>query len=157
VAVLAGETHAMLGRHPWLGQAFGNHVLYGPGKARYDDCSLALYEAAGFSMADADRAAATVFIFVLGCALAPAAQASLKRQLARDGVDADEALAESMAKSVEIASQFPRLRERLDTAAAAEYAAAPDSSFEFGLRTVLDGLEAGLRAPGGIRGGAEAG
>jgi AcrR family transcriptional regulator len=143
-AALAASTHAMLGRHPWLGQALGTHVLYGPAKARCDDHSLALYERAGFAPADADRAAATVFIFVLGSALAPAAQASLTRRLARGGADVEQTMAETMAKSVEIASRFPRLRERLDTAAAAEYAGAPESTFEFGLRAILDGLEAGL-------------
>jgi hypothetical protein len=56
----------------------------------------------------------------------------------------------SMAKAREIATQFPRLRTRLGTAAAS-YGAAPDNSFEFGLQAILDGLEAHLiarRTPG---------
>ncbi|GGY60742.1 hypothetical protein GCM10010363_47820 [Streptomyces omiyaensis] len=90
---MAGGTHAMPTRHPWLGQAFGSHLLYGPGKSRFDDHGLALYERAGFAPADADRAAATVLVFVLGSALG---------------------------------------------------AAAPDSTFDFGLRAVLDGFAATL-------------
>jgi hypothetical protein len=39
------------------------------------------------------------------------------------------------------------LRARLDTAAA-DYGAAPEHSFEFGLQAILDGLEARLVAPG---------
>lgn len=73
----ADGMHAMLTRHPWLVQAFGSHLLYGPGQARYNDVSLAVYEKAGFAADDADRAAGTVFTFVLGSTLGPAAQVSL--------------------------------------------------------------------------------
>jgi AcrR family transcriptional regulator len=138
---MATGLHAMLTRHPWLGQAFGSHLLYGPGKARHDDHSLAVYEKAGFADADADRAAATVFIFVLGCALGPAATVSLNRRLSRNGANAKQLLIDTMAKATEIAMQFPRLRTRLETAAA-DYAAAPDHTFEFGIQAILDGLEA---------------
>ncbi|MCX5208820.1 TetR/AcrR family transcriptional regulator C-terminal domain-containing protein [Kitasatospora sp. NBC_00240] len=137
--------HAMLTRHPWLGQAFGSHLLYGPGKARHDDHSLAVYETAGFAPADADRAATTVLVFVLGSALAPAAQVSLTRRLGRSG-DAERQLADTVARSIEIAREFPRLRERLGTDAAVDYAATPGNSFEFGLQAILDGFEARLAA-----------
>ena len=76
-AQMATDLHAMLTRHPWLVQAFGSYVVFGPGRARHDDHSLALYEAAGFTGAQADRAMATVFTYVLGNALGPAAAASL--------------------------------------------------------------------------------
>src|SRR4051794_13940884 len=82
---MACDLHAMLLRHPWLVQAFGSYVTYGPGKARHDDHSLAVYEAAGFIGARADQALTTVFTFVLGHALGPAAAASLARKLGRDG------------------------------------------------------------------------
>src|SRR5437016_4478645 len=29
---MATNLHAMLTRHPWIGQAFGTYVIYGPGK-----------------------------------------------------------------------------------------------------------------------------
>src|SRR4029450_13241319 len=78
---MATELHAMLTRHPWLVQAFGAYVVFGPGKARHDDHSLAIYEAGGFTGARADQAMTTVFTFVLGNALGPAAVASLTRKL----------------------------------------------------------------------------
>jgi AcrR family transcriptional regulator len=140
---MATGLHAMLTRHPWLVQAFGSFLMFGPGKARHDDHSLAIYEAAGFTGARADQAAATVFTYVLGNALGPAAAASLTRKLSRDGGNAEELMRDSMAKAREIAAQFPRLRARLGTAAA-DYGAAPDNSFEFGLQAILDGLEAQL-------------
>ena len=124
-------------------QAFGSFLLSGAGKARHDDHTLAIYEAAGFSGAQADQAAATVFTFVLGNALGTAADASLKRKLSREGGNADELIRDHVAKATEIAAQFPRLRARLDNAAA-DYGAAPEGSFEFGLRAILNGLEAEL-------------
>jgi AcrR family transcriptional regulator len=140
---MATGLHAMLTRHPWLVQSFGSFLLFGPGKARHDDHTLAIYEAAGFTGARADQAATSVFTFVLGNALGPAAAASLTRKLSRDGGNADELMRDHMAKAREIATQFPRLRARLGTAAAA-YSAAPEGSFEFGLQAILDGLEAQL-------------
>ncbi|MEU6478161.1 TetR/AcrR family transcriptional regulator C-terminal domain-containing protein [Streptomyces sp. NPDC047017] len=143
--------HAMLTRHPWLGQAFGSHFLYGPGQSRHNDLSLAIYEKAGFGAADADRAAATVFVFALGSALGPASQISLTRRLARNGEDAEQRMNDAMASATETALRFPRLRERLGTPAAEQYAAAPEDAFVFGLRAVLDGFEARLAAADDIR------
>ena len=142
---MATALHAMLTRHPWLVQAFGSQVLFGTGKARHDDHTIAIYEAAGFTGEQADQAAASVFTFVLGNALGAAAAASLTRKLSRDGGNAEELIHDSMAKASEIAAQFPRLRARLQTAAAG-YGAAPDNTFEFGLQAILDGLQARLTA-----------
>ena len=139
-AAMATDLHAMLTRHSWLVQAFGSQVLYGPGKASHDDHGLAVYEAAGFTSAQADQAAVTVFTFVLGHALGAAAAASLTRKLSRDGADGGDQLSARMAEAREIAARFPRLRARLGTAAAG-YGAVPDASFEFGLRAILDGLQ----------------
>jgi AcrR family transcriptional regulator len=143
---MATGLHAMLTRHPWLMQAFGSFLVFGAGKARHDDHTLAIYESAGFSGAQADQAAATVFTFVLGNALGTAASASLTRRLGRSGGDAQELLREHLAEATAIAAQFPRLRARLGAASAEDYAAAPEGSFEFGLRAILDGLEAQLAA-----------
>jgi AcrR family transcriptional regulator len=144
-ASMATDFHAMLARHPWLVQAFGSYVVYGPGKSRHDDHSFAIYEAAGFTGADVERAATTVLTFVLGSALGPAAEASLRREIARDGRDSDELMHDSVAKATEIAKRFPRLRAHLVSASASPDGATPEHTFEFGLEAVLDGLEARLR------------
>ncbi|MEU9124433.1 TetR/AcrR family transcriptional regulator [Streptomyces sp. NPDC048506] len=140
----ATGVHAMLTRHPWLVQAFSSHLLYGPGKARHDDLSLAVYQKAGFLADDADRAAGAVLVFVIGSALGPAIELSLKHRLSKDGADAEQLMADAMTRATETAMQFPRLRERLTTTAATEYAAAPDNTFAFGLQSLLDGFEARL-------------
>lgn len=136
---MAVGLHAMLVRHPWLVQAFGAYPLYGTGKARHDDHGLALYEAGGFQGVEADQAFATVFTFVLGQALGAAAEASFTRKLAREG-NAEELMREQHEQAVEVAKQFPRLRQRIESPSA-EYAAAPEGAFEYGLSAVLDGLE----------------
>jgi AcrR family transcriptional regulator len=115
---MAAGLHAMLTRHAWVVQAFGSYPLFGPGKARHDDHLLAIYEAAGFPAAKADQATAAVCTYVLGNALGPA-----------------------------VATQFPRLRARLETPTA-DYYASPEHSFEFGLEAILDGLEAQLIGAG---------
>jgi AcrR family transcriptional regulator len=146
-AAMAAGLHAMLVRHPWLLQAFGSFLVFGPGKARHDDHTLAIYEAAGFSGARADQAAASVFTFVLGNALGAAADASLTRRLSRDGGNAAELIRDHVAHATELAAQFPRLRARLEAGpddAVTDYGAAPGGSFEFGLRAILDGLAAQL-------------
>ena len=155
---MAASEYAMLTRHPWLVQAFGSYQLYGPGKARHDDHNLAVYEAAGFVGVEADQATSAVFTFVLGNALGPAAAASFTRKLGRDGGDVQALMQANRAEIVGVAAQFPRLRARIELPPA-EYAAAPDGSFEFGLQAVLDGLEARLAAqarpgaPGQVRSG----
>ena len=151
---MATELYTMLIRHPWLVQAFGSFLLFGAGKARHDDHTFAVYEAAGFAPPQAVQAATTVFTFVLGHALGPAAASSLEKKLNRDG-GAQKLMRAGMAKAKKIASQYPRLRAGIHTAAA-EYGAAPRKSFEFGLRAILDGLEAqllarGMRSPGRTR------
>jgi hypothetical protein len=124
---MATDLYAMVIRHPWLVQALGSYVVYGPGKARHDDHSLAIYEAAGFTGERADRAIATVFTFVLGNAIGPAAASALTRKLGRDGGNATELLRDHLAGAREVAARFPRLRDRLDTAAV-DYGAAPEHS-----------------------------
>jgi AcrR family transcriptional regulator len=143
---MANDLYAMFTRHQWLVVAFGSHVFYGPGKARHDDHSLAVYETAGFVGGEADRATATVFMFVLGDALGESATVSLTRRLSRDGANAEEQLRDAVAKAWEIAMPYPRLRARREAFADADYAAAPDESFEFGLQVIFDGLEGQLAA-----------
>ncbi|WP_406079511.1 TetR/AcrR family transcriptional regulator C-terminal domain-containing protein [Micromonospora sp. NBC_00858] len=143
---MAVDLYEMFTRHPWLVQAFAAHVLYGEGKARHDDHSLAVHEAAGFTGAQADQAASAVFTYVLGNAAGAAATASLTRKLTRDDTTAEEQFQDAMGKAKEIAIRYPRLRTRLETPAATDYAAAPDDAFEFGLQALLDGLERQLTA-----------
>jgi AcrR family transcriptional regulator len=140
---MAGNLHAMIVRHPWLLTAMSTHLIYGPGKARHDEHLLAVYEAAGFTGRHADRAVNTVFVFTLGQALGEASDVAWRRRLRRDGGDEEERLRDAFMWVTDIATRFPRLRARVEALSEAE----PDESFEFGLQTILDGLEAQLATP----------
>jgi AcrR family transcriptional regulator len=131
----------MLTHHPWLVQALGSHLLRGHGKARYDDHSLAVYEKAGFAGAQADRATAVVFMFVLGNAIGESAAVSLRRRLRLEGSNADDLIRETIAQQIKVAQEFPRLQSRIATITDADYSAAPERSFEFGLDVIFDGLQ----------------
>ncbi|MBO0808697.1 MAG: TetR/AcrR family transcriptional regulator C-terminal domain-containing protein [Actinobacteria bacterium] len=143
---MAAGLYAMLTRHPWLVQAYGSVLVFGPGKARHDDHALAILEAAGFTPDQADEAAAILSAYVLGNALGPAAAAAAARRLGRDGRDAAQVTSENLARAKEIAARFPRLRARLETPAA-QTSVPPEGSFEIGVDAILDGLERRL-APG---------
>jgi AcrR family transcriptional regulator len=149
---MAKDQYAMLTRHPWLVQAMGSQVLYGPGKARHDDHNLAVYEMGGFVGAEADQAVSIVFMYVLGNAFGASASASLRMQLRRHGGDAEARIRELVAKQTEIAAQFPRLYARMGSVDQSDYYAAPEKSLEFGLEAIFDGLErqlsSGRRAAG---------
>ncbi|MEO6703358.1 MAG: TetR/AcrR family transcriptional regulator C-terminal domain-containing protein, partial [Jatrophihabitantaceae bacterium] len=133
---MAKDMYTMLTRHPWLVQAMGRYLFHGPGKARHDDHSLAVYEMAGFIGAEADQATATVYLFVLGSAMGEAASVSLHRRLANQGGNADDLIRESMQEQTKIAMQYPRLRARIDSMDGSGYYAAPDKTFEFGLEAI---------------------
>ena len=144
---MAAELHGMLTRHPWVLHTFGSYLTYGHGKARYDDANIAIFETAGLAGTQVDQAITTVYTFVLGHALGTAAPASLRRRLARNSADPEEAIRDRMEQARQIAVTFPRLKARLETPSAG-YASAPEDSFEFGLTVILDGLATTLAESG---------
>lgn len=139
VTAVASGVHAMISRHFWLLTAMSTHLIYGPGKARFDDHCLAVYESAGFSEPDADQASATVLMFVIGAAQGEAAESAWRARLRRAGADEEQQLQETIVRISEIAQQFPRLRVRTMPSADSGV-----DTFAFGLNAILDGLEARL-------------
>ncbi|WP_280370970.1 TetR/AcrR family transcriptional regulator C-terminal domain-containing protein [Nocardia wallacei] len=137
---MATGMYAMLTRHPWVVQAQAGYLLYGPNTSRHHEHVLGVYEKAGFDEAEADRAAAAVFMFVLGNAVGASADIAVKRRFAQGGDNAEAQLAQAMSEATDIAARYPRLRGRIERAAATEHNAAPVASFEFGLAALLDGL-----------------
>jgi hypothetical protein len=77
------------------------------------------------------------------CSATPSAQPRrprLRGSSAAGAVMPKRGYGTALAKARDVATQFPRLRARPATAAA-NYAAAPDNTFEFGLKAILEGLE----------------
>lgn len=141
---MADGMYTMILRHPWLVSAMSTHLVYGPGKARHDDHLLAIYEAAGFTGRDAEQAMKVVFTFVLGTALGAASEVAWKARLGRGGGDEDEQARAMAARMTEIAMRFPRLRASSDGWTGDDPAATSGLALEFGLQTILDGLQARL-------------
>jgi AcrR family transcriptional regulator len=141
---LVQDTYAMVKRHPWLVPAISTYFVHGPGMARFQNHSYAVYEAAGFKGRDLDWAVNTAFTFVAGTALLDATQAAAAKAKASDPAD----------RTDEIAAQYPRLRERTAVLSGADAAELLSRSFAFGLDTILDGLEARLCGEGGAGGAA---
>ncbi|MEU6714459.1 TetR/AcrR family transcriptional regulator C-terminal domain-containing protein [Nonomuraea sp. NPDC046802] len=146
---LAGGAHAMVSRHFWLITTMTTHLVHGPGKARYDDHCLGVFETAGFSGPDADQAAATVLMYVIGAAQGEAGELAWRAKLRRAGADGEQRLRETLDQIVETAQQFPRLRARAMPSAEAVTALPDECTFEFGLNIILDGLAARLASATG--------
>ena len=135
---MARDLYAMIMRHPWLVPAMSSHLIYGPGKARHDDHSLAVFEAAGFSGRDAEQAATVVLTFVLGRAVGATAEVAWRARLRRAGGDEQVQMQEVVERVSAIAMQFPRLRAR-GRAWAEGDRTLPSQDLEFGLQARLAG------------------
>jgi AcrR family transcriptional regulator len=143
---MASGLYAMATRHPWLGSAMGTHLIYGPGKARHDDHCIAIYEAAGFTGMDLEMAMNTVYMFVIGTAFAEGVEVASRARHRRDGGNEEEYIRDVIARVSEVAMRFPRLRAHLEAMGEPNLGVSAGQSFEFGLQTILDGLQAQLAA-----------
>jgi AcrR family transcriptional regulator len=143
--LMSRELFSMLVRHPWVVQALSSYLMRGPGKARYDDYGLAVFEKAGFVGVEADQALFVVFMFVLGNSIGESAAVTLRRRLRQEGSNADELIQQALNYQLKVAQDFSRLQSRIATFADTDYYAAPDQGFDLGLEVIFDGLEARLR------------
>ena len=137
-AALARNTYEMLTRHHWLVTATSTHYVYGPGMARYQDHNYAIYETAGFEGTDLDWAYNTVFHFVLGVAVGESQRTVMLARLSKAG---DAEMVDRARRAEEIAGEFPRLKARIEATSTNDPAAATRGSFDYGIETILDGLE----------------
>jgi AcrR family transcriptional regulator len=143
--IMARSFYAMLTRHLWLVQAMSAYFVYGPGKASHDEHCLSIYERAGFAGAEADWALNTVYLFIAGRALGEAANAARMRRMDPDPQVQAEQMRQVMSQIVESVKPFPRLSARIEAYEEPD-PAEPERSFEWGLATIFDGLEARLAA-----------
>lgn len=140
---LARNTYDMLIRHHWLVSAISTHYVYGPGMARYQEHNYAIYQAAGFEGAELDRAYETVFNYVAGIALSKSYEMAMRARLAEED-DGEARFAALLRRAEETASEFPRLKARIEAQRDIDPARAERESLGYGVHTILDGLEARL-------------
>ncbi|UNO41132.1 TetR/AcrR family transcriptional regulator [Streptomyces sp. MST-110588] len=132
-------------RHPWVASVLGQVGLahLGPNLTRVSERMLAVFQAAGFTVEEADRAMSTVIAYVIGMTTSEAAYLSM---LARSGRSEREWLEQLRPAAEEAVRDHPRLSEGY----AAQHGKDPremrDENFTYGLDRVLDGLEVRLRS-----------
>ncbi|MGC7102655.1 TetR/AcrR family transcriptional regulator [Amycolatopsis lurida] len=147
----AQSVRSMIVRHPWIASALGNVGLshLGPNVMRLNEGMLGIFEDAGFSLPEADRALGAMFSFVIGMGITEAAWLTM---LARSG-QTEREWGEVLRPAVEAATApYPRLsRLFTESTAHADLTEEREDSFEYGLARVLDGLESRLAQESGTR------
>ncbi|MBT2544787.1 TetR/AcrR family transcriptional regulator C-terminal domain-containing protein [Streptomyces sp. ISL-44] len=134
---------AMALRHPWVASVLGQVGLahLGPNLMRMSERMLALFQAAGFPVGEADLAMKAVISYVVGATTSEAAYLSL---LARSGQSEQEWL-ESLRPAAEQAlAGHPLLAEGQSAQESGDPRRMREENFDYGLQRVLDGLEARL-------------
>ena len=145
-ASLSASAHSlrsMILRHPWMASLLGQVGLayLGPNVMRLNERMLALCEAAGFSLEEANQAMSAVAAYVIGSGTSEAAWLTL---LARSGQN-ERDLTERLRPAVEQAAQpYPRLRRHFAAYVRQDPQRSRDDDFTYGLDRILDGLEARL-------------
>jgi AcrR family transcriptional regulator len=132
-------------RHRWVVSELDHVVAAVPGPNLKDatERMLAVFEAAGFPLPEAERALNTVSAYVAGIALS---EAALHGLLARQGQSPQEWLDEQMRASDDVTEGHERLRTVTTAYAGQDPQQAMDGDFEYGLERVVDGLQARLDA-----------
>ncbi|WP_242907318.1 TetR/AcrR family transcriptional regulator [Actinomadura terrae] len=132
-------------RHPWVASLLVGEVgvtHLGPNLMLLTDHMLTLLRAAGFDLAEADRATKTVFTYVLGAATSEAA--ALNRIALAGDTEAEwlDALRPAL---TQITGPYPQLAALFDSLTGTDPRTTRDEQFDYGLQRVLDGLHVRLR------------
>lgn len=147
-ATCARSLRSMILRHPWMVSVLDQVGLtqLGPNMMRLSDRMLALFEAGGFALVEADQAMKTVIAYVLGMS---GGEAAMLTRLA-GGDQNEREWMEGLWPSAEGAAQaHPRLRELYAAYRDHDPEQNREENFTYGLDRVLDGLQARLGSPAG--------
>jgi AcrR family transcriptional regulator len=128
-------------RHRWFASVLGEAGLasFGPSTMRMMDSALAVFEAGGFSLEEADQALNVVAAFVVGMATSEAAALTT---LARSGRTEEEWVEGIWPLLQQVAQDYPRLLKLFDRQRSPDPETVRQGAFEYGLDRVLDGLAA---------------
>lgn len=130
-------------RHPWMASLLGEVGLayLGPNVMRMSERMLALLEAAGFALADANRGISTLVAYVVGVSISEGAYLSM---LARSGQSEQDWVRQLRPAAEQAAAPYPRVRDQLADFVELDPKQSRDETFAWGLDRVLDGLAATL-------------
>ncbi|KNB52447.1 TetR/AcrR family transcriptional regulator [Streptomyces caatingaensis] len=144
----AHSLRATLLRHPWMASVAGELGVtqLGPNVMRLSEGLLALFEAAGLPAREADLAVSTLTSYVMGITTTEAAWLTT---LARHGRSESELVESLWPAAEEAAREHPQLLEHYVSLRGKDPRETREEKFDYGLRMVLDGLEARLADSGG--------
>jgi AcrR family transcriptional regulator len=134
----AHSVREMINRHPWVAAVLGQIGLsyLGPNVMRLSNHMLGLFEEAGFSLGEAEKALSSLLAYVIGAGVSEAAWLT---SLARSGLTEEEWTERLKPVTLTAAAPYPRLL--------AAFTAAQDDTdqdtFDYGLAAMVDGLTAG--------------
>jgi AcrR family transcriptional regulator len=141
VTTCAESARAVLVRHAWIASVLGQAGLayLGPNVMRLNERMLALFETAGFSLAEADHALSAVMAYVIGTATTEAAWLTT---VSRSGHTEQEWVDRLRPALTEATKPYARLHALATETGDAERARG--DGFHYGLERMLDGLTARL-------------
>ncbi|MGN9838282.1 TetR/AcrR family transcriptional regulator C-terminal domain-containing protein [Nonomuraea sp. H19] len=125
--------HTML-RHPWTADLIGRLPALGPNALQMSDQMRKMFEKAGFTGLDVDFANAALTAYVFGMTIP---EIAWNTSASGQEYDADK-MREAVAKA---AAQFPDLLARMDMQRYEDPQTLRAMAFDFGLVSMLDGLE----------------
>jgi AcrR family transcriptional regulator len=138
-SVVAYSMRQAMLRHPWSADLLGRLPALGPNALRVSDRLRVMFQSAGFRGMDVDFANLTLTAYVFGTTVP---EIAWDTSAASHEYDNDE-LRAALAKA---AADLPDLRQRLTEASYQNPAMVRAAAFDFGLVSVLDGLERRLPA-----------
>jgi AcrR family transcriptional regulator len=121
-------------RHPWSADLIGRLPALGPNALMIADQTRKTFKLAGFAGADIDYANATLTAFVFGMTIPEVAWDAAVAKYDYDG----DNLRQTVAKA---AAGYPDLIERINDTDYEDPSVMREICFDFGLVSVLDGLE----------------
>lgn len=133
----------MILRHPWVAQQIGTRPNLGPNWLEMTARMVRSFQEAGFTGRDVDYAVGAVGAFVIGSALP---EVAWRNGMARLGIPEREWAEQVRGEIERSAGRFPGLlRKYTEWMAAEDVSVARQVAFDFGLVSLLDGLEARRR------------
>ncbi|MEQ4718070.1 TetR/AcrR family transcriptional regulator [Nonomuraea sp. B19D2] len=133
-SALAYSMRQVMLRHPWSADLLGRVPALGPNALHVADRMRVTFKHAGFGGLDVDYAGATLTAFVYGMTIP---EIAWNTAMSGHAYDPDEMRA-SVARA---AADFPDLLERIDMSTYEDPQTVRELCFDFGLVSVLDGLE----------------
>jgi AcrR family transcriptional regulator len=131
-------------RHPWVVSLLDRLVaatFLGPNLAQATERMLAVFEAAGFDLGEADRAFNTLAAYVSGISIG---EAAFHTWLRRHGRTPQEWLDDSLRGALQTTEGLERLHALVTSYEGLDPEKASNDDFDYGLERVLDGLQVRL-------------